>query len=93
MRALERTKAFKRDYRRVLATPRHRDIEELLPLVLTLLATDAPLPPKFADHPLRGEWKAFRDCHIKSDLLLIYRKVGRDVLQVIRLASHSEIGF
>jgi mRNA interferase YafQ len=93
MRAIERTKAFKRDYRRVLADPRHRDIEELLPLVLAMLASDIPLPPKFVDHPLRGEWKMFRDCHIKPDLLLIYRKMGRDVLQIIRLGSHSEIGF
>ena len=93
MRALERTKAFKRDYRRVLASPRHRDIKELLPPVLTLLASDTPLPPKFADHPLRGEWQTFRDCHIKPDLLLIYRKVGSDVLQVARLGSHCEIGF
>lgn len=93
MRRIERTKAFRRDYQRVQATPRHRDIEELLPLILTLLASDTPLPAKYADHPLRGEWKDFRDCHVKPDLMLIYRKTGGDVLQLVRLGSHSELGF
>lgn len=93
MRRIERTKAFKRDYQRVIATPRHRDLENLLPAVLTLLATDTPLPAKYVDHALRGEWKDFRDCHVKPDLVLIYRKSGADVLQLVRLGSHSELGF
>lgn len=93
MRRIERTKAFRRDYQRVQATPRHRDIEELLPLILTLLASDTPLPAKYVDHPLRGAWKDFRDCHVKPDLVLIYRKTGGDVLQLVRLGSHSELGF
>jgi len=50
MRRIERTTAFGRDHRRVQATPEHRDIEELLPLILTLLATGTPLPPKYGDH-------------------------------------------
>jgi mRNA interferase YafQ len=92
MRRIERAKAFRRDYQ-LTATPKHRDLDNLLPAVLTLLATDTPLPAKFVDHPLRGEWKDFRDCHVKPDLLMIYRKVGNDILQLVRLASHGELGF
>jgi mRNA interferase YafQ len=93
MRRIERTKAFKRDFRRAMAAPRHRDLDNLLPAVLTLLATDTALPAKYVDHPLRGEWKDFRDCHVKPDLVLIYRKTGDDTLQLVRLGSHSELGF
>ena len=93
MRKIERTKQFKRDFQRVLATPKHRDLNNLLPAILTLLATDTPLPEKYADHPLRGEWKDFRDCHVKPDLVLIYRMIGSEVLQLVRLGSHSELGF
>ena len=93
MRRIERTKAFKRDFRRVVAAPRHRDLNNLLPAILTLLATDTPPPAKYVDHSLRGEWKDFRDCHVKPDLVLIYRKAGNDVLQLVRLGSHSELGF
>jgi len=40
----ERTKAFKRDFQRVAATARHRDLENVLPALIALLATDTPLP-------------------------------------------------
>jgi mRNA interferase YafQ len=93
MRRIERTKTFKRDYQRAIATPKHRDLENLLPAVLALLATDTALPEKYVDHPLRGEWKDFRDCHVKPDLVLIYRKTGSEVLQLVRLGSHNELGF
>ena len=93
MRRIERTKAFKRDYQRAIATPKHRDLDNLLPALLTLLATDTALPARYVDHPLRGEWKDFRDCHVKPDLVLIYRKTGDDTLQLVRLGSHSELGF
>jgi mRNA interferase YafQ len=93
MRRIERTKTFKRDYQRAIATPKHRDPESLPPAVLTLLATDTTLPSKYVDHALRGEWQDFRDCHVKPDLVLIYRKTGNDVLQLVRLGSHSDLGF
>jgi mRNA interferase YafQ len=93
MRRIERTKAFKRDYQRVIATPKHRDLDNLLPAILTLLATDTALPAKYVDHPLRGEWKDYRDCHVKPDLVLIYRKTGDQVLQLVRLGLHSALGF
>lgn len=92
MRAVKRTGAFKRDYGRVEATPKHRDIGALLPAVLILLATDKPLPPNLQDHPLTGEWKDHRNCHIKPDLVLIYRKPDAEVLQLVRIGSHSELG-
>jgi mRNA interferase YafQ len=93
MRRIERTKAFKRDYQRVIATPKHRDLDNLLPAILTLLATDTALPAKYVDHQLRGEWKDYRDCHVKPDLVLIYRKTGDQVLQLVRLGSNSALAF
>ena len=50
------------------------------------------LPPRFRDHPLSGAWDDCRDCHVRPDLILIYRRVGDDVLQLVRLGSHSELG-
>ena len=92
MRRIERTNAFKRDYKRVSAAPRHRDIQSLLPQVLGLLVVDSPLPKRNHDHPLAGEWKDHRDCHVKPDLVLIYRKPDDMVLQLVRLGSHSDLG-
>ena len=47
---------------------------------------------KHRDHALTGDSKDHRDCHIKPDLILIYRKLDDAVLQLVRLGSHSELG-
>ncbi len=39
-----------------------------------------------------GEWSDHRDCHIRPDLVLIYRKPDNDSLELVRLGSHSELG-
>ncbi|HMU31204.1 MAG TPA: type II toxin-antitoxin system YafQ family toxin, partial [Nitrospira sp.] len=42
-------------------------------------------------HDLSGDWAGYRECHIKPDLLLIYRKSDSDTLRLARLGSHSEL--
>lgn len=61
--------------------------------VLRLLIANKPLPPKYRDHPLTGDWSDHRDCHLKPDLILIYRLPDLDTVQLVRLGSHSELGF
>jgi addiction module RelE/StbE family toxin len=41
-----------------------------------MLAKDEPLPRRYFDHPLGGEWNDHRDCHIRPDLILICRGRG-----------------
>jgi len=60
--------------------------------VVKALATDQPLAERHHDHPLTGDWKDHRDCHVKPDLVLIYRKPDVETLQLVRLGSHSELG-
>ncbi len=92
MRTIERSAAFKRDYKRAKATPRHRqDVGSLVSAVVTLLSSDHSLPVNSRDHPLSGDWMGYRECHIKPDLLLIYRKADSDTLRLVRLGSHSEL--
>ncbi|MGH9600243.1 MAG: type II toxin-antitoxin system YafQ family toxin [Terracidiphilus sp.] len=91
MRTIEWTSAFKRDYKRVKATPRHKDVETLLPEIAGLLADDRALPEKCRDHPLGGNWKNHRECHLKPDLLLIYKLPDVSALRLVRLGSHSEL--
>ncbi len=75
-----------------MATPRHsKDVGSLLPEILKLLFVDEPLPEKNRDHALSGDWSGYRECHVKPDLLLIYRKPDADTLRLARLGSHSEL--
>jgi mRNA interferase YafQ len=92
MRTIEWTSQFKRDYKRE-GKGQHRatlDVE-LFPIV-DALANNQLLDPRYRDHALTGEWKDYRDCHIKPDMVLIYRKPDDVVLQLVRLGSHSELG-
>ena len=63
----------------------------MLTFAVSLLAEDKPLPEKNHDHALGGGWRDHRECHLKPDLLLIYRKPDVQVLQLVRLGSHSEL--
>lgn len=92
MRTIDRSSTFKRDFKRVMATPRHsKDVGSLLPEILKLLLVDEPLPERNRDHALSGDWTGYRECHVKPDLLLIYRKPDADTLRLARLGSHSEL--
>jgi mRNA interferase YafQ len=91
MRRIERTNAFRRDFKRELRGQHRREVEGLLTSAVLSLADDQPLPERNRDHALGGDWRDFRECHLKPDLLLIYRKPHADVLQLVRLGSHSEL--
>jgi mRNA interferase YafQ len=91
MRTISRSGAFRRDYKRVLADPRHQDISAALTLTLDLLANDRRLPDRQRDHALKGKWLGFRECHVKPDLLLVYEKIGSTDLNLLRLSTHSQL--
>ena len=78
---------FRRDAK--LAERRGKDLSKLRQLIL-LLAEGQPLPPRYKDHPLSGDWKHFRDCHLESDWLLIYKIEGDDVY-LVRTGTHSDL--
>ena len=92
MRIVEYTSRFKPDYRRQKSGRHSRRLDNLLMEVVDMLAADKPLPRRTFDHPLTGEWSDHRDCHIRPDLVLIYRKRDDTSLELVRLGSHSELG-
>lgn len=89
MRTINRTSRFKKDYKRETRGQHRAVLDELLIGVASLLAADVPLPEAMRDHALAGEWKDHRDCHLKPDLVLIYRLPDADTLELVRLGSHS----
>ncbi len=85
MRTIERSVAFKRDFKK------HGDIDTAFIEVVYKLISDEELPEKYRDHALIGGWSGYRECHLKPDLLLIYKKIDGGVLRLARLGSHSEL--
>ncbi len=68
MRTIERSSAFKRDYKRAKATQRHgKDVDSLVSTAVVLLLSDRALPEKNRDHALSGDWAGYRECQCKPD--------------------------
>jgi mRNA interferase YafQ len=92
MREIRYTARFKRDYKREKLGRPGKLIDAVLMNVVHQLTADMPLPRNNVDHPLSGDWIDHRDCHIRPDLILIYRKPDDTHLDLVRLGSHSELG-
>ena len=60
--------------------------------MINKIASGEPLEEKFRDHQLTGQLKEYRDCHVRADLVLIY-KIEEDILllSAFRIGSHSEV--
>jgi mRNA interferase YafQ len=91
MRATRTTKRFDRDFKRELTGVAGKELDRLLNEVRELLAADQRLPFNRHDHALSGEWKDHRECHLRPNLLLVYRKPDGDTLELVRLGSHAEL--
>jgi mRNA interferase YafQ len=78
---------FARDVK--LAQKRGKDMSKLRELI-ELLVAGKPLPTRYKDHALAGEWSHYRDCHIEPDWLLIY-KIDGDNLYLVRPGTHSDL--
>lgn len=85
--AVRRTSQMKKDVKRL--SKAGKDIEKLLKAV-EILAEGESLPPEYRDHPLTGNFKGKRDCHIEPDWLLIYAIDAGEVI-LYRTGSHSEL--
>jgi mRNA interferase YafQ len=81
------TKQFKRDYK--LSAKRGLDLS-LLDTLLDSLSKEKPLPEKYRDHALYGEYIGCRECHLQPNWLLVYRVVGQAIL-FVRNGTHADI--
>ncbi len=78
---------FKRDIQR--AQKRGKDLQKFKTLA-SLLIGQKSVPAVYRDHPLKGEWKGWRDAHLEPDWVLIY-KVGDGVVRFERTDTHADL--
>ncbi len=86
MRKPEYSGQFKRDIK--LTEKRGKDMEKLQPM--RMLIEEIPLSPHYLDHPLKGDWKGYRDLHIEPDWLLIY-KIDDGRVRFERTGKHADL--
>lgn len=79
--------SFKTDAKKL-----NKDDKELVISVINKLAAAEILDPKYCDHQLSGKLKDYRDCHVKPDLVLIYKLDNCNlILTAVRISSHSNL--
>jgi mRNA interferase YafQ len=103
MRKIEQTGQYKRDLKRESKGRYRATLAVDLRPVFDALIADQPLEEKYRDHQPTGDKTDFRECHVKPDLLLMYKKQdateaekvedenNKGTLYLVRLGSHSEI--
>ena len=91
-RSSDYTKAFLKDWKRLSGSGRY-DMNRLKTVMLLLITNEGPLGAEWRDHPLRGEWSAYRECHVGGDFLLIYRIYDGKPEQVVfvRAGTHADL--
>lgn len=88
MLKLEYSNQFKKYFKKIAKLPIPDVIE--VGHVIKQLQIGETLLEKYVDHLLSGNWHNYRDCHVKPDLVLIY-KIDSDALRLARIGSHSEL--
>ena len=89
-REVKHSSQFKKDYKRIRSD---RSLVDDLLNVIDKLSADIPLEPERRDHELIGDWAGCRDCHVRPDYVVIYRKYEDvvSILKLMRFGSHSEL--
>ena len=88
MKELRFTRQFKKDLKKFLNKPKQlRELKD----VLDMLKNEIPLPEKYKQHQLSGEYKGCLECHIEGDFLLIWYDEESNTIALFRLGSHSEL--
>jgi len=86
---LKYSSRFKKD----LKIYRHdKDLLIELEKVLDILISNKDLPSKNLNHRLSGEFKDCFECHIKPDVILIYKIEKSEItILLLRIGSHSNL--
>ena len=87
--AIELTKQYLKDLKQ--ARKRGLDENKLNKVIIKLISGEA-LPLHTRDHTLIGNYKGYRECHITSDWLLIYKRdITVKIVTLVRTGSHSDL--
>ncbi len=84
------TRQFKKDIKKIEESG-DKDMEKLKTIVRKLV-DGKPLESKCLDHPLAGNLRGHRGCHIEPDWILLYRAdKNRQEITFVRTGSHSDL--
>ena len=85
------SKKYKKSYKKLIKSGRFSDIKKL-ENIINIIASGKHLDEKFQDHDLNGKMSDYRECHINSDLLLIYEKNDKEkIISLVVVGNHNDL--
>ena len=88
MKRLFASTQYKKDYKRFRNNPQK---VAALKVVLDMLSNEQPIPSEYLPHQLQGKYKGCIECHVQGDFLLIWFDPKSNIIELVRLGSHSEL--
>jgi mRNA interferase YafQ len=90
MYRIYKTKAFLKSSKRINGSVGGKKIIKEASVVINTLASGHKLSADYKDHPLHGEYVNHRECHVRADVLLVYKiEKEKMVLILVEIGSHS----
>ena len=92
-RDVNQTNDFLADWEKLSRSGKH-DMTRIKEAMTILALNDGPMPPEWKDHPLEGKFNGYRECHVKGDLLLVYKIRPSSKVEILvfsRICTHSEL--
>lgn len=85
------SKQYNKSIKKIIKSGRYdKSLVDVIDNLINTIARGEKLDAKYEDHQLHGKVSQYRECHIKSDLLLVYELNKQElVLLTIDIGSHS----
>ena len=88
MKEIHKSTQFKKDFKKLRNNK--KKVEALFTIVKYLERGES-VPAEYNPHMLSGELKGIMECHVESDLLLLWLDEENDIIRLLRIGSHSEV--
>ena len=88
MKQLQPTTQYRKDLKRYKNNPAKL---AALAEILKKLKNEQPIPAQYRPHLLQGNYKGCMECHVQGDFLLVWMDEERNIVELVRFGSHSEL--
>lgn len=85
-------RSFRKSIKRLAKSRDYKVVKDRFELIVEAIRQRKTLDRRYKDHALQGEYIGYRECHIKSDVLLLY-EVDEEMLLItlVNIGSHVEL--
>lgn len=92
MYLIKRTKDFEKSFSKLKRSGVKKKVLEDIERIIDVISRGEQLSLHYLDHKLQGNFTGYRECHIRPDLLLIYKLLDKQlVLVLVDIGSHSNL--